>query len=342
MAACHGINDHCTDGSDSSGVGHCGCPVDDRRWWQGRRPVGFVMAESHSQEPNQVQDAEIAEPPFFITMKEEEALRVSAGRLNPSAVITQASSFDEYTRQLLVPPTVMDLARKASGIHLSSWEVEGIRAQLEPASGGLLRRILEEKIAIHDSHPPYIRVACTGRGDYDDLASEYCYTAMGHHGDAGSPVVLEIWPAQHYSPVHSHGGTTGIIYCLTGQVDVMLYSALRWDAKKLALVTLTPGQCAWLAGDQFSVHKVHCPMDGGRKVVGLGNPLNETSNYAATLHVYLNEDEAAPGVYTASVPGTREAFSFIDEKTRERRDFIAYSDLSWHVLRGVLANHMAN
>src|SRR6185312_15768337 len=123
-----------------------------------------------------------------------------------------------------------------------------------------------------------IRVACTGRGDYDNLVSEYCYTTMGHHGDAGSPAVLEIWPAQHYSPIHSHGGTTGIIYCLTGQLDVMLYAGLRWDAKKLALVTLTPGQCAWLAGDQFSVHKVHCPMDGGRKAVGLGNPLNETSN----------------------------------------------------------------
>jgi hypothetical protein len=301
------------------------------------------MAESQSQEPTiQVQDAEIATPPFFITKKEEEDLRVSAARLNPAAVITQAVSFDEYARQLLVPPTVMDLARKASGIRLSGWETEGIRAQLEPASGGLLRRILEQKIAIDDSHPPYIRVACTGRGDYDDLVGEYCYTAGGHHGDAGCPAVLEIWPAQHYSPIHSHGGTTGIMYCLTGQIDVMLYSALRWDAQKLALVTLTPGQCTWLAGDQFSVHKVHCPMDGGRKAVGLSNLLNETSNYAATLHVYLNEDEVAPSVYTTSVPGTREVFTFIDEKTHERRDFITYSDLSWHVLRGVLANYTAN
>lgn len=80
-------------------------------------------------------------------------------------------------------------------------------------------------------------MACTGKGDYDDLAEEYGYTATRHHGDAGSPVVLEIWPAQHYSPIHSHGGTTGIIHCLTGQIDVMAYGALRWDAEKLGLLT---------------------------------------------------------------------------------------------------------
>jgi hypothetical protein len=134
------------------------------------------------------------------------------------------------------------------------------------------------------------------KGHYDDLAGEYGYTATSHHGDAGSPVVLEIWPAQHYSPIHSHGGTTGIIYCLAGQIDVMIYAALRWDAEKLALLTLTPGQCAWLAGDQFGVHKVHCPMDGGRKAVCLDNLFNETSNYAATLHVYLNKNEAASDI----------------------------------------------
>src|SRR6185312_14260393 len=57
-------------------------PPDDRRWWQRRRPMGFVITESHSQESGtQVEDAQIAEPPFFITKNEEEALRVSAGLL---------------------------------------------------------------------------------------------------------------------------------------------------------------------------------------------------------------------------------------------------------------------
>lgn len=201
--------------------------------------------------------------PFFIAKAQERALRINAEYVSPSLVVTQPTSFDEYTRQLMVPPTVMDLARKASDIRLSAWEVEGIRAQLDP-QGGLLRHILQEKAKADNTHPPYIRVACTGKGDYDDLAYQYGYTAAQHHGDAGSPVVLEIWPAQHYSPMHSHGGTTGIIYCLAGQIDVMVYSELSWDATKLGLLTLTPGQCAWLAGDQFAVHKVYLPH-GRRK-----------------------------------------------------------------------------
>jgi hypothetical protein len=279
-------------------------------------------------------------PPFFVTKAEERALRINAEYVSPSVVVTQPTSFDQYTRQLMVPPTVMDLARKASDIRLSAWEVEGIRAQLDP-QGGLLRHILEEKTKADNTHPPYIRVACTGKGDYDDLAYQYGYTAAQHHGDAGSPVVLEIWPAQHYSPIHSHGGTTGIIYCLAGQIDVMVYGELSWDADKLGLLTLTPGQCAWLAGDQFAVHKVYCPMDGGSKAVGPDNLLNETDDYAATFHVYLNEDEATPDTYVPAQPGTRETFTLVNEKTHKVEPFTTYSDLSWHVLRRVLANYAA-
>jgi hypothetical protein len=276
-----------------------------------------------------------------VSKDEEGALRINASRLSPSLVITQATCFDEYARQLMVPPTVMDLARKASEIRLSGWEIEGIRAQLEPTGDGILRRILKEKIKFDGSHPPYIRVACTGKGDYDDLADEYGCTTALHHGDVGSPVVLEIWPAQHYSPIHSHGGTTGIIHCLTGQIDVMAYGALRWDAEKLGLQTLTPGQCAWLAGEQFGVHKVYCPMDGGSKSVGFDNLLNETSDYAATFHVYLNEIETGPNAYITSASGGREIFSFVNEKTHKLEDCATYSDLSWNVLRRILADHAA-
>jgi hypothetical protein len=304
--------------------------------------MSSTIAGRSSQEDSKItkEVARDPRPPFFVTKEEERALRINAEYLSPSLVIAQPTSFDEYTRQLMVPPTVMDLARKASDIRLSAWEVEGIRAQLDP-EGGLLRRILTEKIEADNTHPPYIRVACTGKGDYDDLAGEYGYHATQHPGDAGSPVVLEIWPAQHYSPMHSHGGTTGIIYCLAGQIDVMVYGGLSWDADKLGLLTLTPGQCAWLAGDQFSVHKVYCPMDGGSKAVGPDNLLNETTDYAATFHVYLNEDEAIPDTYMPAKPGSREIFSFVNEKTHEVKDFTTYSDLSWHVLRKVLADYAA-
>ncbi len=120
---------------------------------------------------------------------------------------------------------------------------------------------------------------------------------------------------------------------------MMVYGALRWDAEKLGMLALTPGQCAWLAGDQFGVHKVHCPMDGGSKAVGLDNLLNEASDYAATLHVYLNQNDAVPDTCTPAKLGNREIFALINEKTHELQDFTTYSDLSWHFLRKALADY---
>ena len=262
-------------------------------------------------------------PPFYITREEDVKLRIRANQLVPSPAIAPAGSFDDFVRQLMIPSTVMELARKASSIHFSTWETEAIRASLDH---GLLREILIDKGAKDPSHPAYIRVACTGKGDYDHLLPASPSEGAendDHLGDFGSPVVLEIWPGQHYSPIHSHGETTGIIYCLAGQIDVMLYRSLAWDAEKVGLLTVTPGQCAWLSDSQFPVHKVFCPMAEG--------------SFAATFHVYLNQDEL-PLVRKAPKPDTRDQFKFVDElPPHETIFFPTYSDLSWSVLRREMA-----
>lgn len=293
-------------------------------------------------------------PPYYVTRQEELELRIKASqgivmnKVPTSLVIGQPTSFDDYVRQLMIPTRVLELARKASSIRFSAWEAEAIRASIAPGDG-LLREILKRKAAQDDSHPPYIRVACTGKGDYDDMAAErYGYEVSKeeediHKGEFGSPVVLEIWPAQHYSPMHSHGETTGIIYSLTGQIDVMAYAGLSWDAERAGLLTLTPGQCAWLDGERFAVHKVYCPMEGGAKPVGPDNLLNDSSNYAATFHVYLNQSEL-PLVGAAPEPesDTRDEFTFVDEKPpHELKPFPTYSDLSWRILRRVMADYAA-
>jgi len=295
-------------------------------------------------------------PPYYITKQQELELRIKASQgvvmngVPTSPVIGQSTSFDDYVRQLMIPTRVLELARKASSIRFSAWETEAIRALIAPGDGeqkGLLRHILEQKAAADDSHPPYIRVGCTGRGEYDDLAAQYGYKKSQEEdsplGDFGSPIVLELWPAQHYSPMHSHGDTTGIIYSLSGQIDVMLYDRLDWDAEKVGLLTLTPGQCAWLDGTRFAVHKVYCPMDGGSEKVGPGNLLNNSGNFAATFHVYLNPSEL-PLVSAAPKPKdhTRDQFTFVDEKPPHKLvQFTTYSDLSWSILRRLMADHAA-
>jgi hypothetical protein len=120
-------------------------------------------------------------------------------------------------------------------------------------------------------------------------------------------------------------------------------SPLAWEAEKVGLLTLTPGQCAWLDGERFAVHKVYCPMDGGRVAVGPGNLLNDSSNYAATFHVYLNQSELPlVGAAPEPEPDTRDEFTFVDEKPPHALvPFPTYSDLSWSILRRVMAEHAA-
>ncbi|GAA2725399.1 MULTISPECIES: hypothetical protein [Streptomyces] len=277
--------------------------------------------------------------PFHTTREEERRLRVAAERMVPALTIAQPVSFDGFVQQLMVPPAVMDLARKAHGLRLSVQETEAIRHHLRPVESGkkpgLLRRILMDKAKEDGSHPPYIRVACTGKGTYDHWAKDdYLAVYVPPSGDFGSPAVLEIWPAQHYSPIHSHGHTTGIIHCLTGQLDIMAYGSLAWNAEKMGLYTLTPGQTAWLAGDTFAVHKVYCPFDGGTTTATGPGYLNKSDQFAASFHVYLNDTELS--TYSGLDP-SRDRFHYIDETDHTEKVFTTYSDLSWHVLAQILA-----
>jgi hypothetical protein len=257
-------------------------------------------------------DPSDAPPPFYVDPLTALALRDKAASLSPSPRFAPATTLDAFTRQLFIPRTITDLYVKAQAVRLDDWEIVAIRHSLfEPK--GLLARVLELKEPGDDTHPPYIRVGCTGRGDYDHLGPPPAVEQVeeDHHGDFGAAAVLEIWPGGHYSPIHSHGGTTGILLGLTGAIDIMLYEELDWNARKLGLMTLTPGQIGWLDPRRFAVHKVACNTPEG--------------TFGASFHVYLNPEEA--------LPRSRDEFDYVDEKTHEKKRFKTYSDLSWRVLR---------
>jgi len=60
-------------------------------------------------------------------------------------------------------------------------------------------------------------------------------------------------------------------------------------------------------------------------------------NFAATFHVYLNQDERL-----LQAPPSRNEFDFVDEKPPHGPGkFQTYSDLSWKILRKEMARYGA-
>ncbi|WP_369179628.1 hypothetical protein [Streptomyces mutabilis] len=116
----------------------------------------------------------------------------------------------------------------------------------------------------------------------------------------------------------------------------MVHEHLDWNARELGLITLTPGQRAWLSRDNYAVHRVYCPMDDGGGSTGPGY-MNASADFGASFHVYLNPEET--GVEDDDGDSySRDAFNYTDEESKKRSAFATESDLSWSILRRVLAN----
>jgi predicted metal-dependent enzyme (double-stranded beta helix superfamily) len=72
----------------------------------------------------------------------------------------------------------------------------------------------------------------------------------------GIPYVLEIWPAGHYSPVHSHAGAEAIIKVLHGDIRVGLYPYLGPGAAPFATADFTAGDVMWISPTLNQTHQL--------------------------------------------------------------------------------------
>jgi hypothetical protein len=195
--------------------------------------------------------------PFHIDQEVAQKLRLQALYARPAPIIVDSRDIEEYVGQNDIPSINMDLFRRVRTLRLSQWEEVAIRRSLW-LRYGVLRCIIKEKAKrqIEDNQPPetsYVRVDCYGKSTQ-------------------TPCVLEIWPGGHYSPMHEHSESSGIVFGVCGHVDVMVYQGLDWNADKLGLVSVDRGIAAWLNKEWFQVHKVFCPLP--------------QDQFAATFHVY--------------------------------------------------------
>jgi predicted metal-dependent enzyme (double-stranded beta helix superfamily) len=67
---------------------------------------------------------------------------------------------------------------------------------------------------------------------------------------------MEIWPAGHFSPVHSHGGSEAVIRVLHGGIQVELFPFLSNDVEGFATAQFTEGDMLWISPTLNQVHQL--------------------------------------------------------------------------------------
>ena len=75
----------------------------------------------------------------------------------------------------------------------------------------------------------------------------------------GIPYVMEIWPSQHYSPIHSHSNANAIIRVLHGKINVELYPYLCHDkdgVKPFATKEFNKDDITWISPTLNQTHKL--------------------------------------------------------------------------------------
>jgi quercetin dioxygenase-like cupin family protein len=107
-------------------------------------------------------------------------------------------------------------------------------------------------------HETLLKKATEFNPDKPNLAETYLRITLGqNNGESpGVPYVMEIWPAGHYSPVHSHGGSEAVIRVLHGSVQVQLFPFLSNEVTPFATGLFTEGDVMWISPTLNQIHQL--------------------------------------------------------------------------------------
>jgi hypothetical protein len=102
-------------------------------------------------------------------------------------------------------------------------------------------------------------------------------TLGANNGESpGIPYVMEIWPSDHFSPIHNHAGASAIIRVLHGDIQVSLFPFLSGDSViPFAVKQFTKNDITWLSPDLNQIHQLK----------------NVSSKACVTIQCYMYEDE---------------------------------------------------
>ncbi|CAF1262912.1 unnamed protein product, partial [Didymodactylos carnosus] len=92
-----------------------------------------------------------------------------------------------------------------------------------------------------------------------NIEATYLRITMGvNEGNSpGHPYVLEIWPPGHYSPIHVHSNSYGIIRVLHGKITTELYSTFNVNHQiPFATKLFQKDDVTWLSPGLNQIHRV--------------------------------------------------------------------------------------
>ena len=97
--------------------------------------------------------------------------------------------------------------------------------------------------------------------DTPNLLETYLRITLGeNNGESpGIPYVMEIWPVNHYSPIHSHAEADAIIRVLHGEINVTLYPYLcaeKDGVKPFGVANFKEGDITWISPTLNQIHKL--------------------------------------------------------------------------------------
>jgi hypothetical protein len=147
--------------------------------------------------------------------------------------------------------------------------------------------------------------------DRPNILETYLRITLGqNNGESpGIPYVMEIWPAGHYSPVHSHAGAEAVIRVLEGGIHVDLYPYLSKDVAPFAGADFVKGDVMWISPTLNQTHQLK----------------NTTSTTCITIQCYM---------YDGDDDKHYDYFDYLDEKGTTQQyepdsdmDFLAFKEL---------------
>jgi hypothetical protein len=109
--------------------------------------------------------------------------------------------------------------------------------------------------------------------DKPNEAETYLRITLGqNNGESpGIPYVMEIWPAGHFSPIHSHAGAEAVIRILEGGINVTLFPFLSAQAPSFATGHFVKDDVMWISPTLNQIHQLR----------------NTGSNTCVTIQCYM-------------------------------------------------------